>query len=192
LNDLNTLRKSLFLKDWNDGAFRNFQYTLNDKDQIGAFVFVDGLYPNWSCFAKTIFEPRTPQEKYFAKVQEGVRKDIERSYGVLQKRFAIVRQPARCWYLKKMKKIMKACLILQNMIIRDKQRRFEYGVDRTLDPLEVQHVENLPQVRVYHDTRSLVDFLYTQSCGFNNAEHHFSLKTDLLNHLWKWKGAQLR
>jgi hypothetical protein len=38
---------------------------------------------------KTIHEPRGNKNKYFAKAQEACRKDVERSFGVLQSRFAI-------------------------------------------------------------------------------------------------------
>ena len=117
LNNINTLSRSPFIKYVSEGVLKNFTYTLNKKPRQGAYVFVDGIYPNWHVFAKTRVEPRTPQEHNYVKVQEGVRKDIERSYGTLKKRFAIVRNPARCWYIQKMKKIMKCCLILQNMII---------------------------------------------------------------------------
>ena len=42
---------------------------------------------------------RTQKKKQceFARVQEAARKDIERAFGVLQSRFAIVRGPARFW-----------------------------------------------------------------------------------------------
>ena len=36
-------------------------------------------------------------EIHFAKVQEAARKDIERGFGVLKSRFAIVRGPSRFW-----------------------------------------------------------------------------------------------
>ena len=39
----------------------------------------------------------TQKEAIFTKAQESARKDIERAFGVLQARFAIVRGPARFW-----------------------------------------------------------------------------------------------
>ena len=41
--------------------------------------------------------PLTRKEAHFTKAQEAARKDIERAFGVLQARFAIVRGPARFW-----------------------------------------------------------------------------------------------
>ncbi|MCH1922784.1 transposase, partial [Shewanella sp. A3A] len=68
---------------------------------------------------KTIPEPHGNKRKYFAKAQEAVRKDVERAFGVLQARFAIVRGPARHWDEKTLGYIMKACVIMHNMIIED-------------------------------------------------------------------------
>uniref|UniRef100_A0A453EZ62 DDE Tnp4 domain-containing protein n=1 Tax=Aegilops tauschii subsp. strangulata TaxID=200361 RepID=A0A453EZ62_AEGTS len=51
--------------------------------------------------------------------QEAARKYIERAFGVLQSRFAIVRGPARLWDKKTLSNIMTCCVILYNMIIED-------------------------------------------------------------------------
>jgi hypothetical protein len=46
---------------------------------------------------KTISLPQTDKQMLFAKFQEGVRKDVEHAFGVLQSRFTIVRRPACLW-----------------------------------------------------------------------------------------------
>ena len=61
------------------------------------YYLVDGIYPQWATFVKTISNPQGNKKKYFAKAQEAVRKDVERAFGVLQAQFAIVRGPARMW-----------------------------------------------------------------------------------------------
>jgi hypothetical protein len=47
--------------------------------------------------------------------------DIERAFGALQARFAIVRGLAHFWDKKSLINIMKACVILHNMIIEDER-----------------------------------------------------------------------
>jgi hypothetical protein len=58
---------------------------------------------------KIIPKPQGPKKKYFAKRKEGARKDVERAFGVLQSRFAIVRGPAKGWKRKEIGDVMKAC-----------------------------------------------------------------------------------
>ena len=48
-----------------------------------------------AAFVKTIHLPHGDKQKLFAKYQEGARKDVERAFGVLQSRFAIIRGPIK-------------------------------------------------------------------------------------------------
>ncbi|XP_020989523.1 uncharacterized protein LOC107468963 [Arachis duranensis] len=81
----------------------------------------DGIYPEWVTFVKSISKPQGEKCKLFAQYQEGQRKDVERAFGVLQARFVIIRGPARFWKKKKFANIMKACIILHNMIVDDER-----------------------------------------------------------------------
>ncbi|KAK9225948.1 hypothetical protein WN943_010993 [Citrus x changshan-huyou] len=78
-----------------------------------------GIYPPWSTLVKTIPYPQENKHKNFAKAQESARKDVERAFRVLQARFAIVRGPARFWDRDTLHDIMKACVIMHNMIVED-------------------------------------------------------------------------
>jgi hypothetical protein len=53
--------------------------------------------------------------------QAAVRKDVERAFGVLQARFAIVRGPAHFWDKNTLREIMNACIIMHNMIVEDER-----------------------------------------------------------------------
>ena len=67
--------------------------------------------------------------KLFAECQESVRKDVERAFGVLQARFAIVRGPARLMDEKEIGIVMQACVIRHNMIVEDERDNYELAFD---------------------------------------------------------------
>jgi hypothetical protein len=96
-------------------------YTVNRREYTMGYYLADGIYPDWAAFVKTIREPRNRAEAEFAKAKEAARKDIERVFGVLQARFAIVRGPARFWDMNTLKNIMTTCVILHIMIIEDER-----------------------------------------------------------------------
>jgi hypothetical protein len=50
-----------------------------------------------------------------------VRKDVERAFGVLQSRFAMVRRPCRMWDKEIIWYIMTAAVILHKMIIENER-----------------------------------------------------------------------
>jgi hypothetical protein len=73
---------------------------------------------------------------------------VEPAFGVLQSRFAIVREPTRFFQIETLKDIMTACIILHNMIIEDKRHinevervDYEQFNATTLDP--VSHAPTL-------------------------------------------------
>jgi hypothetical protein len=74
-----------------------------------------------SIFVKTIREPAEEKNRRFAKRQEVCRKDVDRAFGVLQSRWAIVRHPARTWSTEMMWEVMTACVIMHNMIVEDER-----------------------------------------------------------------------
>jgi hypothetical protein len=62
-----------------------------------SYYLAGGIYPSWSIFLKTILTPKTKKGAEFSKAQETCQKDIEKAFGILQARFAIVWGPARFW-----------------------------------------------------------------------------------------------
>ncbi|MFS8023541.1 putative harbinger transposase-derived protein [Helianthus anomalus] len=65
--------------------------------------------------------PGTKKGKKSSSVKK-LRKDIERCFGVLQKKWAIIQQPARAFTPKRLHICMYTCILLYNMIIEDEDR----------------------------------------------------------------------
>jgi hypothetical protein len=59
---------------------------------------------------KSVRNPIDEKTPYFSKMQESARKDIERTFGVLQARFAVVHGPAYGWDKTQVSNIMTSVL----------------------------------------------------------------------------------
>ncbi|XP_020262703.1 uncharacterized protein LOC109838693 [Asparagus officinalis] len=99
LNDINVLDRSPVFDDIESGEAPMVNFTVNGRQYNIAYYLADGIYPKWPVFVQSIQMPQGSKQQCFAKQQESCRKDVERAFGVLQARFAIVRQPARTWDL---------------------------------------------------------------------------------------------
>jgi len=59
------------------------------------YFLVDGIYPRFAFFASPFPNPTTEVEMTFNRLQEALRKDVERLYAVLTARFHVALHPAR-------------------------------------------------------------------------------------------------
>nr|XP_023889809.1 uncharacterized protein LOC112001877 [Quercus suber] len=183
-NDINVLERSPVFSELAQGRAPPVNYSINGNNYNMRYYLADGIYPRWATFVKTIPAPQEEKKKLFAKAQEAYRKDVERAFGVLQARFAIVRGPARFFYPKMLQKIMKACVVLHNMIIKDERDENEV-VD--FDYEQIDEVNNPPiQVSREH-ANGFMAFIQSHQC-IRDQEIHYQLQLDLINHLWQLHG----
>ncbi|XP_048494334.1 uncharacterized protein LOC125491550 [Beta vulgaris subsp. vulgaris] len=106
------------------------------------YYLTDGIYPRWSTFIPAIKLPQTPKQGLFTQHQEAVRKDVERAFGVLQARFAIIRKPGLAWDKDILWKLIMACIIMHNMIVEDEHDTYQnYRDPNEYDQLQTQNNE---------------------------------------------------
>lgn len=90
-----------------------------DNYTVTGYYLVDGIYPNFSIFVKSLAAPTSEKEKLFVRMQEAVRKDVERAFGVLKGRWRILAHPCEIWDTSVMSKVMLTCIILHNMMVEE-------------------------------------------------------------------------
>uniref|UniRef100_A0A0D3ECJ5 DDE Tnp4 domain-containing protein n=1 Tax=Brassica oleracea var. oleracea TaxID=109376 RepID=A0A0D3ECJ5_BRAOL len=182
LNDINVLDRSPVFDDIINGQAPIVTFSVNGSVYHMAYYLTDGIYPKWATFIQSIPIPQGPKAVLFAQRQEAVRKYVERAFGVLQARFAIVKNPAMFWDKVKIGKIMRACIILHNMIVeneRDRYTQFDLSEFQQGEDNESLHVDltfstdmpsNIPNMM---DVRRKIRYRQT----------HQQLKDELVEHI---------
>jgi hypothetical protein len=90
-NNINGLLRSNLFDSHMTGESPLVTFSVNGHMYNMGYYLADGIYPDWPASVKTICHPYDVRTQHFATIQESARKDIERTFGVLQKRWAIVR-----------------------------------------------------------------------------------------------------
>ena len=178
------LERSHVFNELAEGRAPAVHYSINSHNYTMGYYLADDIYPKWATFVKTIPAPPGQKYKLFAAAQEACRKDVERAFGVLQACFAIVRGSVRFFHLETLQKIMKACIILHNMIVEDEQDDNEV-VD--LDYEQNDGVDN-PLLQVLREQSDEFLSYIERHERIRDQEIHFQLQLDLVEHLWQLQG----
>lgn len=91
MNDSNVPETSLLRQEILRGdLLPGFKYSVNGREQYSFYFLVNGIYPLWAIIVSTISEKLTKKERRFSVTQEALRNDIERAFGVLISRWALL------------------------------------------------------------------------------------------------------
>ncbi|XP_026383784.1 uncharacterized protein LOC113279299 [Papaver somniferum] len=96
-NDLNVLNSSPLFDDIFNVSAINFQFRVDGTRYNMGYYLADVIYPKLSTIVESYKRTNTKKEKYFTKMQEAARKDVERAFGILQAKWNIVRGPVEYW-----------------------------------------------------------------------------------------------
>lgn len=196
LNDINVLDKSSIVGSILQGTFdiKTDPYVINNTVRDWMYFLVDGIYPEWAIFVKTIPDSarNDPHKTFFASRQEAVRKDIERSFGILVKKFHILARPLRVRSVEMIRNILYACVILHNMCCEERStatRRVLRDDDLAMyadeqhqatSTLFGQAVPQNNDIVVMQQARLTNYLLFNQN--MTDAIKHAELQRDLLTH----------
>lgn len=174
-NDINVLNQSDLFRDLLEDRVPEVRFHVNGVEFRKGYYLADGIYPEWATLVKSFKCPIEEKNIKYKRFQEAARKDVERAFGVLQGRWAILKNPARPYSVNKIRRIMYTCVILHNMITEDN--------GRNLCPLEEDYLanpENIPQ-------RSWSERVATRermSRELRDRNVHHLLRDNLIEHIW--------
>ncbi|XP_021825146.1 uncharacterized protein LOC110766175 [Prunus avium] len=180
--DLQRLLKKADTRVFNDvlrGHSPQITYQINNTVYSGAYYLADGIYPRWTTFVKTIPNPQSQKEKSFVAFQEGYRKDMERCFGILQARWAIIRSAAR---------------------MLDEEDEYDYEATEEFEPDPMNTsltriyerpmgpnghpLEHEPLLRDGRFNNPMIDRYQEMQSSYVHERRHI----DLIEHLWEMKG----
>ncbi|TYZ67886.1 hypothetical protein PybrP1_012147 [[Pythium] brassicae (nom. inval.)] len=179
-NDTNIVDRSPLLHNWIRGHATSSAYTVNGSEYKSCYLLCDNIYPSWSTFVKAIGSPHTDEGKWFLRQQEAAKKDVERCFGVLRSRFAILAQPGRFWDHAMLRAVWSAAVIMHNMIVEDDEHH--YDGDEAPDHNQT-HEDEPPRVLTVNE-------LVEAMANVQDETAHSALRADLVAHLWSLKSNE--
>jgi hypothetical protein len=123
--------------------------------EVGGRVFnklwflMDGIYPELSRFVKMISKPLDRWEALYSIWQEAKRKDVERGFGMLKRKFGFLHNPFQMYYVEDIAEIVYCCFILHNMAVEEQ-------IISSDDSLESAN---------FYDCIDIEDSIELESCG---------------------------
>ncbi|XP_071694293.1 protein ALP1-like [Rutidosis leptorrhynchoides] len=173
-NDINVLNFSPLFNTIKEGTAPPSPFNVNGHHYDRGYYLGDGIYPDWVMLVKATHNPIDEQRKKFNRFQESARKDIERAFGVLQGRFAMLKTSTRSMDFNKIIRYMYACVVLHNMI----QENNGFVISKR-DEKMIAHPSNRPR-RLERNLRDRD----ARIKEIRDKQVHNRLESDLTEHIW--------
>ena len=173
-----------------EGGAGPVEYTLNGTSRLMPYLLVDGIYPSWQVFVKGFTAPITEKQKLFAAMVARVRKDIERAYGLIKKRFPILKSGFNMRNIQDIAMFVKCLICLHNMIIDDEREIVNFE-DRLYWLNDEERVAFAAEQEVFivedqNAQAQFANYLNNLAVAMNNEEH-VSLRNDFMEHIWEMR-----
>lgn len=176
------MHRSTVFHNFLHGNFPNVHFEVNNNPYDMGYFLADGIYPDWPAFVKSPSSCNDERSAKFKERQEAARKQIERTFGVLQARWGVVRGPAYGWDRDELSDIMTACIIMHNMIIETEGRQLAQVNNFYEGPVPFVNQSDLAQDS---DRASFVQNKHR----LTDRSKHRRLHQDLIQHMWNFVGS---
>ncbi|XP_076910811.1 uncharacterized protein LOC143568571 [Bidens hawaiensis] len=171
-NDIVVINVSPIFDRLINGVGPDTSFSTNCVNYKYEYYLVYGIYPHWATLDHTFTCPTDDKRKYYKKKLESAREDIERAFGVLKKRWSIVRHPARIQQMNKLRNVMYTFIIFHNMILEESGKEICQG----------EYNDTPEPITTLNKDEKLVNLLRTR-----RRETNFSLRSDLVKHILRNK-----
>ncbi|XP_071688731.1 uncharacterized protein [Rutidosis leptorrhynchoides] len=174
-NNVNVLDQSSLFDEIKNGTAPYAPFSVNGNDYSNGYYLADGIYPDWTTLIKAYSTPTDEPRAKFKQFQESARKDVERTFGVLQVRFHILQVAGRPHSVNKLRRILYCCVLLHNMIVEDNGYNITWLEEESLksDEANLNYVKNPSTSR---EAREL---------EIRDRDIHNQLRQDLTEHIWR-------
>ena len=98
-------------------TFRLYKRDGTSVEYCGLYAIVDNGYHRWKCLVAPYKHAILLDEKLWSKRLESVRKNVECTFGILKKRFAILKRPLLYRNPEFIQTIFRCCCTLHNMLL---------------------------------------------------------------------------
>ena len=175
-NDINVLNQSPLFTDAIRGQEPTVRFTVNNHEYNMGYYLADGIYPSWPVFMKGVPLLQLEKHRFFSEQQASVRKDVECAFGILKKRFNILAIPGRSYSQRTLGLIMRACIILHNMIIDDERGG---SFDENYET-----VTSFVGPAIHYNAPPSLAIRLQREAAMTSGQVYSQLQRDLIEHVW--------
>jgi len=97
---------------------RTITFTVNNRTRTMSYYLADGIYPRYASFATPYPNADTLKKRTYNRLQEALRKDVERLFAVLTGRINALPHPARFTTAEKLRQAARAVTILHKIMVK--------------------------------------------------------------------------
>jgi len=126
LNDIDVMQQSPLYLDVTGGRWtpRGKPFTVSGRTRTLPYYLVDGIYPRYSFLISPHPKPSTEEQTTLNRLQEAIRRDVERLFGIFMKRFHVSLNPGRYHSVSQLATTYKAICILHNICVESRRSNF--------------------------------------------------------------------
>jgi hypothetical protein len=182
--DVSSLQQQFLSPWWNQ--YVDFEFDIDGKRFHRLWCLVDGIYPALSRFVKTIPYAFDRVMELFVKWQESARKDVERAFGILVRKFQFLAKPNEYWYLEDIKNQIYGCVLMHNMMVETRVERDEredismYTMEGDTDSMQVNGGNNENK----GDRQTRLDMFLQNARGFKPEVELVEEQIEILKGRW--------